>query len=233
MEYFSRIVSDALLWETIKWVGLRAIGALLMTAASQYLLTNIWGQLKERRQIIAFWIGMPILLIIFILISVSSNDQRPDLLASVQAVMVLPSSPADKILMIVAILNKGMMPSIATSWKMTVVHEGQLIKCTVSNMPEKIDITIPAMGQFPYRNITYYSKDLLPVKALTPIPPGGMVTGLLLCQLNNIEVRDFKREDKFEISFDDVFLQTHTAYIQGTSTVSDAEYIPGITQDIK
>jgi hypothetical protein len=100
-------------------------------------------------------------------------------------------------------------------------------------LPEKLDILVPARGSIPQRTVTYYRKDSLMVKALTPIPPGGLITEMLACELKDLDISNLKEEDEVIVSFLDVSRETHTASIKGSSQYIDLKVFPGMTQEIR
>jgi hypothetical protein len=226
----SQIVSDALTWEAIKYTGSRAAGALLMTGVGQYLLQKVFGKLKKPQERTAFWLGMPVLLFVFLWFLGPNNQvAAPELKGQIEAVHFneAPDNPAN-LLTIMNITNSGAMPSFAAGWKIEVLHGKQTIDCPVMTMPEKLIIKFAARGSIPERTVTYYGKDSLAVKAISSVGSGALVSGLLLCQPSNSEVKSLRPEDKVKITFSDVLGHAHEAEILIVPQLGDLKSYSGI-----
>lgn len=209
---------------------------LRIAALGRYLFGHLTKLLRTAQEKKAYWLGMPLLLFIFLLSISSSGTQaiKPELKAHIESIFVNNIESDNPNLIIVAsIENSGLMPSIARTWLVTIKHEGHVINCPIETMPEKIDMNVAPRGNIKGRTVTYYGKDNLAVKTISPIPSGGFVQGILLCALRNINAKSLKAEDEYTIYFTDVLSKKHSAVLQVTSEYSDIKYIPGMSQDIK
>jgi hypothetical protein len=234
MDSIGHIVSDALAWESIKFVLKMLAGAVLMTGAGAFILSG-FNRLKKKPEKIAYWVGTPALLFIFLLLIRDNQAPAPALKGSIEAVytLQLPPNSGRALGIIESISNVGSMPSIAYFWKVTLKHGAKSIDCPTSDLPEKFDIFLPAKGSFPARTVTYFHKDSIMLKALSPIPPGGLITGMLVCELKDLDISSLKEDDEVIVSFFDVSKETHTASIQGSSQYKDLIIFPGMTQEVK
>jgi hypothetical protein len=179
---------------------------------------------------------MPLFLFILMLFFAPTGSQStsPNLHGQMNylAVNEVPGG-IPNVVVIASIANSGLMPSFASSWRFTINHANQNINCPLATVPEKFDINIPARGGFPQRSVTYYGKDSLASKALNPIPAGGVTTGILYCELKNIDAKILRMEDEYTVYFMDVLSKQYSMTVKGNGTYTDLMYFPGITQDIK
>jgi hypothetical protein len=208
MEYLQQVVTDALTWEALKHIAKLALGVVLMTGAGQYLLQNVFNRLKKRQEKISYWIGAPILLFVFLLFISTNESPRqgaPELRGQIEAVHV-NDNPITTLLLIAGVGNTGSMPSVATGWSVTIMHDGKGTDCPVQVAPEKFIINFAARGTVPARSVTYYGKDSLLTKTLlSPIAPGSLTSGILLCEFHDLDYKSLHPTDKIVLSFVDVF----------------------------
>lgn len=213
-----------LLWNVL----MAAIGAIAATTA----VTKGFGYLKSRQSLIWFSASCFVLLLVGSFLTSQRVLNLPNLKGNIEAVYVAQSTPRTLVI-VEAIKNSGSMPSAAYFFRVSLKHAGQVFDCTTTGLPEELNLILPARGSIPQRNITYYNKDSLALKVLSPVPIGGLISGILVCELNNLDIDSLKEADEVMVSFVDVFQNDHIATIQGSSKYVDAKIFPGLTQSIK
>lgn len=98
-----------------------------------------------------------------------------------------PNTPA--VVAFISIYNTGTVPTILRDWGMDVEFGGSIFRL---NLVEIGSITMPASVEKKI-DVTYTVADFIHKKSATPIPPGGMITGLLLAVVQKKEASDFDK----------------------------------------
>jgi hypothetical protein len=218
-------VFQNLLWNIL----MAALGAIAATAVVRKGL----GYLKSLQNVIWFAGGSFALILAVSFIANQRTQNYPRLQGNIEAVYTAQALPVRALVIIETITNSGSMPSVAYLFRVTLKHGAQSIECPTATVPDQFSIAVEAKGSFPQRTVTYHGKDSLLIKALSPIPPGGAVSGIITCELKDFDISNLREDDEVTVSFLDVFRETYVASLRGTSKLSDVVNFPGLTQEIK
>jgi hypothetical protein len=213
-----------LLWNIV----MAAVGAIAATAVVKKGL----GYLKSQQNLFWFAGGTFALILAISFLATQRIQIYPRLQGTIEAAYVTQSVPR-ALVIIETVVNSGTMPSSAYVWRVSLKHGTQTIDCLTTGLPEQFTLMIPARGSVPQRTVNYYGRDSIAVKALSPISVGSVLTGILACELKDIDVDKLTEGDEVTVSFSDVLQNTHTASIQGSSQFVDVKMFPGIAQEIK
>jgi len=148
-----------------------------------------------------------------------------------QIVTGIPGGTKDAgIILIMEIVNRGTMPSVARNWSS--------VKAVVDDhiydgKPFRVVGTLP-FHMLAGRIVTFHEQDLLQYKANTPIQPGASSTGILAYTFQGINPQIFyNRKTKFLVSFSDVMDRTYVVEFPMNPVSDDSiDYFPGITMEI-
>lgn len=135
----------------------------------------------------------------------------------------------------VTITNSGNMASVARNWRCVADFEGKTHESKLLALAptQTITLHIDALpGVRPERQITITGRDSIFFKAAHPIPPGGMVQGILRAIFEGPDPDRFRFGPKFTFSCQDV-LGRESIAAGSAERPSDIGYYPLIDQEIK
>lgn len=222
VEWFQNWFIDGIAWQ-IFW-------SILMTISATAIVRNGLGALKERRQALVFIGGIFIIAFGLLTVIGTVTKHRPRLTSEMLEFSAGSSNfPGFKCVLttMVAITNTGNMASIAKNWRLTAYLNDKQISGQILQIPDTYTIKQPDSGQ----TITYGAQEALYNKALTPIPSGGMTTGILIFGFQNIDPEIFKAQLKsIKLDFQDALLNQYSITAPRSLENSPLAYIPGITE---
>jgi hypothetical protein len=132
---------------------------------------------------------------------------------------------AARVVVFGSFVNSGQMPSVLYDWQLTAEMNGKMYKGEPSTL-----------GQFTItekdRTITYFADDALYERALTPVPIGGIVQGVLLFVFPKLDQDSFPDGTKFTLTFLDAINRRYTHVVTSGSGTTRLGYLPGLHQEL-
>lgn len=228
------------LWHTAAdWISGEILGrfvaAVLMSGAATYLIRYLRPVTPNRELLYIF---VPLLVGLFVLVFILNPLQsRPRLSAGLESITVGPyNNNRDTIgVATVSIQNSGSMQSIANNWSIIVKSD---------NVSYQAAIITPPPANFTFNSspsindpaaplaITYKGVDSIVEKSLSPIVPGGQLTGVLFFIINRLDPSLLRPGAEYIISFQDIMLISHTASLRSTAIQSGLMTSPGLHSDL-
>jgi hypothetical protein len=234
-DFIPHWILDGLAWDTTKQIAKSLLGAAIMTAAGQFLLTRVWHGLREKRERIAYWIGMPILLFTFLLfLTISNQGATPRLEGEFLEANISRSKDSGlaAVTLVANITNSGSAQSIAKDFKLSVETHESTYSGTLFVVPDDIQV-FPEDD--PNTTTTFYGDSALYNLATKPIPPGGIINGFLMFHFPSIDYRVFYNLPlTFRLSFEDAFSHKYSISKQTIgATKWQPQMYPGIHMKVE
>ncbi len=226
MPNFMQVLLEGTLYDLFKIL----LGAALMTSAVQLIFQRALHLVKERREIIALWIG-GIVLFSALIYSLGTRPQQPFFEGAIQQAFSgsLPGSERDTITIIgLNIINSGTMQSIVKNWKVRATAGGSIYDAALVQMPPTFTFNnIPKTVVNQPTSITFHSTDNIIEKATKPIEIGSMLAGILFVEFQNIDQSVFRGAVSYDVVFQDVLSREYTVSLKGTGQIGAVTNMPG------
>jgi hypothetical protein len=236
VDYLLHVIQDGLLFEIVKKLFIIVGAAVGVHVFMRYVLHF----LLKWREIVALWVAV-VFVVGALLYANAERGYGPRLQGAIIEGSVGPWSDPMRpnsamMIMVSSITNAGNAQSIATNFRLSIKTKGNSYQGELMAVPEVLEVGSfgPLMEKAPYAGIRFYGRDSLYNKAATPIPPGGMVYGLLIFAYPNIDWHVFDENNlELTLSFSDAF---ETNYSVTKVTSSRQDYLwhahPGVQIDL-
>jgi hypothetical protein len=204
-------------------------------------ILRLWGwfmrKKPSRRQEIVFWALAPVSFLIFLLavswaVTPNVSKLRPTFAITVDAMNtgVLPPPVSQSYCAVfLSIKNIGDAPSIADHFYLDVHLGSTVVYGEVQTAPDGYKLTYP---DGTYQSL--FLEDRIAVRALQPIPTGGMARGYYICTLKNVPLSQLQAPGtQFDVGCFDVFGKQYSVSPSFTGEQRNTVYdLPGIRPQI-
>lgn len=226
-----QVIWDGLTYDVLKYV----VGALIMSAAAQYILRAVFHRLKERQEIIAFWVGS-FVLFFALTYMIGSRSPTPEFEGGiVQALAGTGANDHQTVAVLeVNVINKGHMQSIVKQWKVEATANGSKYVGAFAPMPPKLtfnNIPLNSGGVQPTM-VTYDSSDNIVPKSITPVPIGGLLPGILFVVFDNVDQAVFRTGVLFTVTYQDVLSREYSMTIKTTGQSALISLNPALKTEV-
>ena len=204
-----------------------------MSTALGGMIVVAFGQLKKRKEQIAFGIGSFVLFLTLVY-ALGNRGQEPILTATIQSVFIGEGSTDRETFGAIAlnVVNTGTMQTIVKNWRVSVEANGQKYDAVFPIMPESFTFrNIPSSNPNSPTSITLHSSDNLLEKSLSPIQVGALLPGVLFFSFQNVDKALFKTGVTYNVSFEDVFSRHYSAQITSNASIGNVGLTPGVKMD--
>jgi hypothetical protein len=209
----SQIVIEGAIYDFIKW----GIGALIVTGALAFI-ARLTKRLESVRDIVYFSIAAFVAVFALIFL-IAPRTQGPQLAGTLQTITAGGINSDHDTIVVIAlnVLNSGTMQSIVKNWNVTSTINSRIYQGSFLIPPPK-DFTFKStvIGPNIPTSITYHGDDNIIEKAMTPIPQGGLMAGLLFVEFHDIAPSVFAAGADYTVSFEDALSRKYS--VGGTST---------------
>jgi hypothetical protein len=193
----------------------RLLVYVVVSAGLTVFLRYVLHHLQRLREVLALWIA--VLLVLVGLFYFTAESSRGPKLQIILQDFNIGSSLADNTsaaILVAGIVNSGTIQTIATDFRLTIKNKGNVYQGEPSGMPKELPVSLPP-GQG-HKAIKFFQDDALYNKAVTPIPPGGMIYGVLMFTLPNVDAKSFiGSESEVTFSIRDAWWNQYTTTISG------------------
>jgi hypothetical protein len=223
------------LWANVEYDLVRPVVIAVAVATGLNVVAGLaFRWITTRIQYVILW--CTVFLMVFIVIVFTKPIASPQLVIQ-DVTTFLTGKPIEttnipdnssRFIVIMGIANTGIMPSVIKNYGFSLDVDGTTYNAERYTLPDSL--TLPLAG----RQVTYFSKDSLQEKTLTPLATGGYIIGITLFVVKEISFeRLVHRKFTYTLSFEDVLGRTYSKTYPLNIENQEPKQIPGITQVIK
>jgi len=226
---FAQVIIDGIQYDFTKYI----VGPLIVTAAGSIILKRVFHKLQDRKEQVHFWIASFVALCTLFYF-IGSTIQKPVLVGSIQTAQTgnAPNVHGTLAVISMSVINTGTMQSIVRNWKVeakigsnTYAATFPLIKVPVVFSDPRNKTGNPTVG------IMYHPEDNI-LNKLEPVQPGGVLTGVIFAQFENLDKDVFMQGADITVTFEDVYSNKYAAAVKTTPEAKPVGIAPGAHTDL-
>ena len=165
----------------------------------------------------------------------SPRTQTPKLAAGIESVVLGGTNDGKDAIAVInmTVMNIGSMQSIVKGWQVEARLDGHVYKGGFMTRPPK-EFTFTSLNPEPgaATAIIFHSEDNLLEKAIVPIQPGGLATGILYVLFPRLDANLFRSGADYTIKLQDVMSNEYSTSITATAQQSAFASMPGTHSDL-
>ncbi|MGC1862593.1 MAG: hypothetical protein WA733_16130 [Methylocystis sp.] len=230
MEHLYQTILDGITYDIIKIV----FAPMLITAAATFLMKTVFHKLSTSKEMIYF-AGTFFVLVFLVADVFGVRNQQPNLSGGIQQIMVggIRDNKDSIVIITVTIMNSGSMQSIVKNWNIEATINGNSYQgAVISPAPKSFTFTSTNSSVDMPTGITFHGEDDVIEKALKPVQPGGLATGVLFVDFKDLDPAVFKVGADFKVSYEDVFSKKYILTMRTAAKSGPISSVPGTHSDL-
>ncbi|MGB7100422.1 MAG: hypothetical protein WBD95_16875 [Xanthobacteraceae bacterium] len=226
MQWFTDAVLGGIVYDVLKYV----VGPLIVSALATSVLRLAFHKLTQFRELIVFGVGA-FLMCVIVFFFIGTRPQQPTFEGAIQQAFSGPPLGSDRDVIAVIglnIINTGAMQSIVKNWKVKAKIGDTTYDAALVQMPATFTFNnIPRTTLNQPTSVTFHSEDLIVDRTIRPIEIGGMATGILFVEFQNVDANMFRGAVTFEVSYQDVLSREYTISLKGNGQMGTVSAMAG------